>query len=159
MAVTIPTCLRVVPCLRKARSCVVGPCCRHNPLRYTDSPVSRLAGIKPQARLRSVDWQGFFSSCMLVFLATTPCGLVVISMFLRNILPTFHFNPEEGGVIFLRKLVSTYKSTQRHSPEDQHAHISCRENRRSFGSPRRPQSAQTEGSCSHPVVPTARRRA
>lgn len=114
MAVTIPTCLRVVLCLKKARSCVLSVLLPSQPSGVHGQTIQSVGMVsKPQSRLRSVEWQGFFSSCVLAYLATTPCGLVVLSMFLRNILPTFHFNPEEGGVIFLRKLVSTYNSTQK----------------------------------------------
>jgi hypothetical protein len=59
---------------------------------------------------------------MVVFCVVTPCGLVdEYERFRRNILPRSS-GLKMGTVCFSETLVSTYKSTRRYSPEDQHRH-------------------------------------
>jgi hypothetical protein len=51
----------------------------------------------------------------------TPCGLVDIPTFRRHILPPASA-PRMEAVYSFETLVSTYKSTQCHNPEDRHRH-------------------------------------
>jgi hypothetical protein len=59
---------------------------------------------------------------MFVFWVVTQCEFVIDTNVSEEHVASIS-NPEDGGSMFLQKLVSTYKSTRRHNPEEQHPQI------------------------------------
>jgi hypothetical protein len=58
---------------------------------------------------------------MLVFWVVTPCGLV--GRYSTNVSEEYTasiFRVEDGGIMFLRNVGTTYKFTRRYNPENQH---------------------------------------